>query len=852
METTRPLHRWLALQFALVASVPLATVALLVWLFLLPQIRTDIGIRHQTLARAIAGQVSVHLIDAERELCAVASYIDKYRHRPDSWFDLLDAHAGNGDVYEAIYIAGNNDAVYTVGLPRSRWGRREDLLGLDLSGRAFLSAARIQNKVVWSETFLSTVSGRLAVALAIPMTDQVIIGEITTDRLSEFISHLPVESGLITMILDRQGRIIADSQQSLGGQQLSPHILHIISSEQGGQSATRKFELQGKALIGTIVDVEQLGWKVLVAQSYHKAFRPITFTLGMIGAGLAISLMLAFVGGWLQARGFSIQFSRYTEQARAIAHGDYDRPWPESRLREFSDLAGNLQHMAYAIREREKELLASEEKYRTLFETMTQGVVYVDDAGQITSVNPASEKILGVSINQMVGRTLEDFDWKAVHEDGTEFPFETMPVMVALRTGQAVQNVGMGIFNPRTEAYTWININATPQFNPGHSRPYQVYATFEDITTRKQAEEALRKYERIVSTSKDLMALVSCDYVYEAANDSMLAAQNKPREEVVGHTVSEVIGERAFREKIQPRLDQAFTGQTVYYRDSFDFAGLGRSIMDVTYFPMFDETGKVEGVVLNARDITETQKLEEQLMQSQKIESIGTLAGGVAHEINNPINGIMNYAQLIIDGMEKENPASEFAKEIINETERIAEIVRNLLTFARHEKQSHSPAQFSDIVTSVLSLIQTVMRRDQIDLNVEIPEDLPKIKCRSQQIQQVLMNLMTNARDALNERYPGYDPEKRLRVSARPMHKAGRKFIRTTVEDFGTGISPEIRKRIFDPFFTSKPKESGTGLGLSISYGIVKDHGGELTVESEPGRYTRFHMDLPMDNGWKL
>jgi len=265
------------------------------------------------------------------------------------------------------------------------------------------------------------------------------------------------------------------------------------------------------------------------------------------------------------------------------------------------------------------------------------------------------------------------------------------------------------------------------------------------IAERKHAEEILHKYERIVSTSQDLMALINRDYIYEAANDSLLTAHNKQREEIVGLTVEEVMGEHIFREKIQPRLDRALSGQMVQYRESFDYAGLGRRTMDITYFPMVDKTGKVEGIVLNARDITETRKLEEQLMQSQKIESIGTLAGGVAHEINNPINGIMNYAQLILDRMGTEDPSREFAKEIVHETQRIAEIVRNLLTFARDEKQSHSPAKFSDIVNSVLSLIQTVLRRDQIDLHVLIPEDLPKIKCRSQQIQQVLMNLMTNA-----------------------------------------------------------------------------------------------------------
>jgi len=368
---------------------------------------------------------------------------------------------------------------------------------------------------------------------------------------------------------------------------------------------------------------------------------------------------------------------------------------------------------------------------------------------------------------------------------------------------------------------------------------------------RRRAEEGLRKYERIVSISQDLMALIRRGYVYEAVNESFLKAHRKTHDQILGRTMIEVLGP-AFMEKIQHQIDRALAGQTVRYQEQLELAGLGPRIMDVTYFPVFDDQGNPEGVVVNARDITETRKLEEQLMQSQRIESIGTLAGGVAHEINNPINGIMNYAQLILDALDKGNPAATFAQEILHETQRIAKIVRNLLTFARHEKQSHSPARLSDIVSAVLSLIQTVMRHDQIALEVVIPEDLPKFKCRSQQIQQVLMNLLTNARDSLNERYHGFSPDKKIRLSAELIHKEGRRYIRTTVEDHGIGIPPEILDRIFDPFFTTKPKETGTGLGLSISYGIVKDHGGELIVESEPGQYARFHMDLCVDNGWAL
>jgi signal transduction histidine kinase len=126
------------------------------------------------------------------------------------------------------------------------------------------------------------------------------------------------------------------------------------------------------------------------------------------------------------------------------------------------------------------------------------------------------------------------------------------------------------------------------------------------------------------------------------------------------------------------------------------------------------------------------------------------------------------------------------------------------------------------------------------------------VRVRSQQIQQVLLNLLTNARDALNQRFPGPDPGKRILIRSTTLEKAGDSWVRTTVEDRGAGVHPGTLGRIFDPFFTTKPREQGTGLGLSVSYGIVMEHRGDLWVESEPGSYTRFHMDLRVDNGWRV
>jgi signal transduction histidine kinase len=296
--------------------------------------------------------------------------------------------------------------------------------------------------------------------------------------------------------------------------------------------------------------------------------------------------------------------------------------------------------------------------------------------------------------------------------------------------------------------------------------------------------------------------------------------------------------------------------------------------------------GPEEQIAAFVLDITNRKRLEQerlhlegQLRQLQKLEAIGTLASGVAHEINNPINGIMNYAQLIADTAAPESRAVEYAGEILAETARVATIVRNLLQFARQEPQAHSLVRPADIVEQTLSLLRAVFRRDQITLTVDMPEGLPLLKCRGQQIQQVLMNLLTNARDALNAKYPGYHADKTIRITVREVSdicdlqlpichlpnqetpepqsqianrksqicQAGRRWLRVTVADQGNGIPAEIRDRIFDPFFTTKPRDKGSGLGLSISHGIVQDHHGVLNFETEVGVGTRFHLDLPVE-----
>ncbi len=177
---------------------------------------------------------------------------------------------------------------------------------------------------------------------------------------------------------------------------------------------------------------------------------------------------------------------------------------------------------------------------------------------------------------------------------------------------------------------------------------------------------------------------------------------------------------------------------------------------------------------------------------------------------------------------------------------RVSGLVGKLLSFAREDSGRPSPVPVRALIEDAVTLIHGVLRRDGISVDVDVAPDLPEVPCCRSQIQQVLMNLLTNARDALNQRSLERTTDPTVEIAARLVTTDGRPCLRITVADCGDGMSPEVAERIFDPFFTTKGPDKGTGLGLSVSHGIVTEHGGALHVDSAPGEGARFHIDLPL------
>jgi len=261
-------------------------------------------------------------------------------------------------------------------------------------------------------------------------------------------------------------------------------------------------------------------------------------------------------------------------------------------------------------------LRESEEKYRTLFETMAQGVVYHAVKGEIISANPAASRILGLTLDQMQGRTSVDPRWRAVHEDGTDFPGETHPAMVALRTAEPVRDVVMGVFNPQTEQTVWIRVNATPLFRPGENAPYRVYATFEDITGRRQAEQALQEERDRAQRYLDIAGII---LVIEP--DQTVSLLNKRGREILGHEEHELLGRNWFDTCIpageQERLKAAFehlmqgAPDPPSYMENTVLTKAGEErIIAWRNTVLRDDAGAIVGSLSSGEDITERVRAE--------------------------------------------------------------------------------------------------------------------------------------------------------------------------------------------------------------------------------------------------
>ena len=352
-------------------------------------------------------------------------------------------------------------------------------------------------------------------------------------------------------------------------------------------------------------------------------------------------------------------------------------------------------------------------------------------------------------------------------------------------------------------------------------------------------------WEQLFNAIQDPVLVVRPDGIIIEANDATLQAARKNRSEVVGQGICKIVhGGRwphikcpleEFLKTCTPRVEETRL-PGLFGEYSF------------TISPVKEIDGKIDKIMLIARELTRDESQKVDSIRTAKLAAIGELAAGVAHEVNNPITGIINFAQILLDNYDFDPAGISIVQKIIKEGDRIASITHSLLSFARAESHERELVNPVEIVKESLALVRHQLQKDGIMVVTEFPEKDSFIVADFRQLQQVLLNLISNSRYALNARYTGHDSRKIIEISCLEKKQDGdHPVYRITVKDYGTGLPQSLLERLFEPFFTTKYPGEGTGLGLSISYGIIKDHGGDLRVNSILEKYTEMIIELPAE-----
>ena len=495
-------------------------------------------------------------------------------------------------------------------------------------------------------------------------------------------------------------------------------------------------------------------------------------------------------------------------------------------------------HVEKRIEEGTKQLLEKEMQFHSLFEGANDGIIVHDERGNIFEVNGVACRLLGYHRDELLKFNFQDIDVNASNIERNDFFMKVY------------QREKVNLFELKLKKKDGSTLVTELSSRKVRFRGIEAIQTFiRDISQRMDLESSLReskeKYQLLVDSS-----LVGVFIV----RNGIIEFVNRMVEDFTGHS-KHLLVHRNFFDLIAPE-DRSMVTRRETLREQ------GEVVQD-RYEVQFahKEGGKVWGeirscvveidgqpaLLVNVIDITQRKQLEIKLLESQKMESIGTLAGGIAHDFNNLLGGILGYASLLLSDMTNDHPFYDDIHTIAETAKRAADLTNRLLAFARGGKYQVRDIDMNQTVKDVVAILSHTIDRS-VAIETSLVKDLWKVKGDSQQIHQALLNVCLNARDAMPDggRMIIQTSNVHLNETARTMldAKPG-DYVRVAVIDTGIGMDGKTVSRIFEPFFTTKPGGEGTGLGLSAVYGIVKNHDGTLSVESEIGQGTTMVLYFP-------
>jgi PAS domain S-box-containing protein len=542
---------------------------------------------------------------------------------------------------------------------------------------------------------------------------------------------------------------------------------------------------------------------------------------------------------YLVAEGHEISDRKQTERQLQAAQNELERR-VEERTAELASANAALQTELIERRKIEEARRESEERFQGAFTYAAIGMGLIAPDGRWLQVNSALCEILGYSAPELLATTFQTI----THPDDLQIDLDFVHRVLS---GELRHFSLEKRYFHRTGHLIWALLTVS-LVRDAEGNPWYFVAQVQDITERRQAEQKIREQAALLD--------ITTDAVFVKSLDDQILFWNQGAEKLFGWSAAEVKGQKTTELLYQDPSQLKTALKTVVEQGSWqgELTKLTKSgkavIVESRLTLMRDAAGQPECILAVNTDITEKKQLEAQFLRVQRLESLGTLAGGIAHDLNNILAPILAVSQLVprqLPNLDQQN--LRLLKMAEESAKRGAALVRQILTFARDLDGKHIPIQVAALLEEIDQIIRSTFPKS-INITRNVPtQGLGMVSADPTQLHQVLMNLCVNARDAIpNGGTISLSAEKKMidQTYARlhPEANVGA-YVVITVTDTGTGIPPEILDRIFDPFFTTKEIGKGTGLGLSTVIGIVKSHGGFINVYSEVGKGTSFKIYLP-------
>jgi len=495
------------------------------------------------------------------------------------------------------------------------------------------------------------------------------------------------------------------------------------------------------------------------------------------------------------------------------------------------------------VRDITERKLADEEARRAMreweeiFQAIGHPTLILSPQHKVLAANKAALKAMGMTVEEIEGKPC----YEVFH--GTSSPPPGCPMEMMMRSGR-LETVQMEI---ETLCGTFL-VSCTPVFN-ARGELEKVIHIATDVTDRVRAEEDRWVLETAINNAQE------CIMVSDREN--RLTYVNRAFEKLTGYSAAEALGNSPGMLK-SGQHDRAYyqnLKQTIYaghpWQGTLTLKKKNGELYDVsaTITPVYGKAGIPDYFVSIHRDVTRERELEQRIQQNQRLEAIGTLAGGIAHDFNNLLSPILGFTELSMDALPTGSEVKENLEEVMRAARRATDLVRQILSFSRRSNHKRKPLQMAPIIKEALKLLRASIPVS-IDIRQEITDTAESVIADPTEIHQVVMNLCTNAFHAMPDGGILTVALKSVELDSNdsaliPDCAPGR-YLKLSVEDTGCGIPPEIRNKIFEPYFTTKKEGRGTGLGLAVTHSIVSACGGTINVYSEPGKGTRFSLYFPV------